>query len=279
MPSLKYFRPKTLEEALALLEQGVPLAGGTALTPRRHHLDAVVDLQDLGMAALELKDDVLELGAGCTLQQIVEADGLVPPTMAGACRAEAAWNLRNMATVGGTVVAADGRSPFLAAVVALGAEVHGLPRDEWKPIDVYLESRGQESGHRLLTAFRWPAASTLRSLQVGRTPMDRPLVLAAIGRSADGGYRLVLGGHGPRPIRVPKGEEALRRGDAAAAVRGAEEAYAEAGDAWASAEYRSHIAGALVRRLAVEDKTLTEAKDKQPKGPKSEGPSDAKVKD
>ncbi len=187
------------------------------------------------MAALERKGDVLEVGAGCTLQQIVEADALVPPALAAACRAEAAWNLRNMATLGGTVVSSDGRSPVLAAVLALEAEVHGLPRDEWKPIDAFLDSRGQESGHRLLSAFRWPAGSTLRSLHVGRTPMDRPVVLAAVGRSAGGAYRVVLGGHGPRPIRVPEAEQALGQGDVPAAVRCAEKAYAEAGDAWASA--------------------------------------------
>jgi CO/xanthine dehydrogenase FAD-binding subunit len=95
MPSLKYFRPKTLDEALTLLEQGVPLAGGTALTPRRYRLDAVIDLQDLGMAALERQGDFLEAGAGCTLQQLVEADALVSPALADACRQEAAWHLRN----------------------------------------------------------------------------------------------------------------------------------------------------------------------------------------
>src|SRR3990172_1880508 len=72
MPSFKYFRPKTIEEALTLLEQGVPLAGGTTLTPNRYRLDTVVDLQDLPLGALESKADMLEGGAGCTLQQIVE---------------------------------------------------------------------------------------------------------------------------------------------------------------------------------------------------------------
>ena len=41
-------------------------------------------------------------------------------------------------------------------------------------------------------------------------------------------------------------------GDPAAAGRAAAAAYAEAGDVWASAEYRSHVAGVLVRRLASE---------------------------
>jgi CO/xanthine dehydrogenase FAD-binding subunit len=32
MGSLNYHRPKTIKETLALMEKGVPLAGGTALT-------------------------------------------------------------------------------------------------------------------------------------------------------------------------------------------------------------------------------------------------------
>jgi CO/xanthine dehydrogenase FAD-binding subunit len=267
-----------MEEAMALLEQGVPLAGGTGLTPRRHRLEAVVDLQDLGMGALERKGDWLEVGAGCTLQQIVEADALVPLELAAACRAEAAWNLRNMATLGGSVVAGDGRSPLLAAVLALEAEVHGMPRDEWKPIDAYLDSRGQESGHRLLTAFRWHAGASLRSAQVGRSPMDRPWIVATIGRTVEGGWRVVLGGHGTRPIRVPSAEEALAQGDVNGAVRRAEEAYSAAGDVWASAEYRSQVAGVLLRRLAAEDKATSGPKATVPREPRDIVPSEARKK-
>ena len=49
-----YYRPQTVEEALALLEQPdtVPLAGGTGLLAEGVET-AVVDLQDLGLAQLE----------------------------------------------------------------------------------------------------------------------------------------------------------------------------------------------------------------------------------
>jgi len=262
MPSLKYFRPKTLDEALTLLEQGVPLAGGTMLTPRRHRLDAVIDLQDLGMAALERQSDALEVGAGCTLQQLIEADAFVSPALTQACRGEAAWNLRNMATLGGTMVAATGRSPVAAALLALGAEVHGLPIDRWSTVEAFLGARGADSGFRLLTRFRWPATTTLRFARVGRSPMDAPIVLVALGRAADGALRVVLGGWGPCPVRVPDAEHALASGDTSGAARAAAQACATAGDAWASAEYRADVASVLVRRLAAEEKIPSSAKDR-----------------
>jgi len=40
MAALEYHRPKTISEALSLLKQGVPLAGGTILTPNRRGLRA-----------------------------------------------------------------------------------------------------------------------------------------------------------------------------------------------------------------------------------------------
>ncbi len=278
MPSFKYFRPKTIEEALTLLEQGVPLAGGTTLTPNRYRLDTVVDLQDLPLGALESKADMLEAGAGCTLQQIVEADALVPAALADACRSEAAWNMRNMATLGGAVVTAAGGSTLAAALLALAAEVHSLPMDRWLALDEYLESRASETGHRLLTGFRWPSSSTLRFAKVGRSPADKPVILAAVGRAPEGAYRVVLGGWGPRPIRVPAAEEALAAGDAAGAGRAAAQACAAAGDAWASAEYRAEVAGVLVRRLAAEDRFPSELRDKVPSEPRDRVPSEARKK-
>lgn len=278
MPSLKYFRPKTFEEALALLEQGVPLAGGTTLTPKRYRLDAVVDLQDLGMAALDRQGEMLEAGAGCTLQQMVEADAFVIPALAEACRTEAAWNLRNMATLGGTIVAASGRSPLAAALLALDAEVHTLPIDRWSTLDTFLDARGSDSGHRLLTRFRWPTAANLRFARVGRSPADAPIVLAALGRGPKGERRVVLGGWGPRPIRVLAAEEALAAGDAAGVGRAASQAYASAGDAWASAEYRAEVASVIVRRLAAEDKAPSEARDRIPSEARDKTPGEPRGK-
>jgi carbon-monoxide dehydrogenase medium subunit len=193
---------------------------------------------------------------------LIEADAFVSPALTEACRGEAAWNLRNMATLGGTMVAATGRSPVAAALLALGAEVHGLPVDRWSTVEAFLSTRGTDSGFRLLTRFRWPTTTTLRFARVGRSPMDAPIVLVALGRAADSALRVVLGGWGPCPVRVPDAEQALASGDIPGAARAAAHAYATAGDAWASAEYRAEVAAVLVRRLAAEEKIPSASKDK-----------------
>jgi CO/xanthine dehydrogenase FAD-binding subunit len=77
------------------------------------------------------------------------------------------------------------------------------------------------------------------------------VVTVAIGHTDGTAYRVVIGGFGPRPKRVPRAEKALGAEDAKAAGDAAAEACAEASDAWASAEYRAHVASVLVRRIAA----------------------------
>lgn len=251
MAPLKYNRPKSLEEALGQLASARPLGGGTSLAPQRHRLESVVDLQDLGLSDLAESRGRVVAGATCTLQQLVEAEGLVSLDLARACRQEAAWNLRNMATLAGAVLACDGRSPLAAALLAIGARVRLAPGAADWDVDSLLDRRPLDPG-RIVTSFAWSSVATVRFEQVARSPADRAIVLAAIGRPDSESFRVVIGGHGNRPLRVREAEAAVADGDAASAGRAAAAAFAEAGDAWASAEYRSHVAAVLVRRLASE---------------------------
>jgi CO/xanthine dehydrogenase FAD-binding subunit len=98
----------------------------------------------------------------------------------------------------------------------------------------------------------------MRYEQVARSPADRPIVAVAVGHTDGAAHRVVLAGFGDRPIRVARAEKALAADDVRAAGEAAAEAYAQAGDAWASAEYRSHVASVLVRRLAAGDKVPKE---------------------
>lgn len=245
MDPLEYHRPKTMEEALALLQRGRPLAGGTCLVPTRLRLNSVVDLQALGLDELRETPSGLRIGSTIRLQQLVEAGEPVPAALVDACRLEATLNLRNMATVGGTIVAADGRSPVTTVLLALGAEVTLMPGDETVSLDSLLDRRGAGLDGRLIVAVTVPPIEMAAYEQVARAPTDRPLVCASLARlRGRPEIRLALGGFGPRPQAL-----IAERPDAQTAAEAAALAYAEAGDAWASAEYRSAVAGVLVRRL------------------------------
>lgn len=239
---LEYHRPASIEQALELLQRGAPLGGGSVLTPNRRGLEAVIDLSLLGLDRIERRDGRIELGAATTLQQLLEAN--LPDELKRICRLEAGWNLRNQATIAGSIVSADGRSPLAAALLALAAVLVLEPGGEQVDLDAYLNDR---SPGRLITSVGLSEPVALAYDQVARAPADRPLVCICAAE-LDGKLRAALGGFGQRPLLIEADGEIdelapERAADAAA------EAYAEADDAWASGEYRAAAAAALARRV------------------------------
>jgi CO/xanthine dehydrogenase FAD-binding subunit len=239
MSKLKYHRPKTLDEALDLLADGRPLAGGTRLTPDRRAQTELVDLQDLGLDYIEEEDKHFRLGAMLRLQDLTTADIELPVALINSCRLEAGLNIRNVATVGGSIMAGDGRSPFLTVLLALEASLIFAGQDKPQSLDQLLEKR---DAPELLMEIQLANAEHIAFEQVARSPADRPIVCACVARYGDG-FNASLGGHGRRPIMVASRAKGAGLAELAAA------AFTDAEDKWASAEYRADVASRLVDRL------------------------------
>jgi len=252
LPPLEYYRPSTIAEALALLQHGIPLAGGTRLTANRRTLHAVVDLQDLGLDSLDISETGFRFGATLPLQALVAAEERLPPALVRACRLEAGWNIRNQATLGGTLFSGDGRSPLLTTLLALGATLEWAQERPRMDLDELLSSRASPSPVGLITAIHALRPDRLAYEQVGRSPADLPQVCAAaafFGAAKE--FRVAMGGYGRRPLLVRDSGDASPQAIERAA-RAAEEAYSTAGDSWASAEFRAAVARTLVRRVVRE---------------------------
>lgn len=243
----EYYRPKTLQEALELLaREGLPvypLGGGTVLNRPSPEPCAVVDLQELGLDGLEVKGNVLHAGATVTLESLLGVPDL-PEALQRAIRHEASYNIRQAATVAGSLAAADGRSPFACALLALDAslEIAQPGSQERVSLGDWLPLRRQQGRGRLITSVNFPLNVRLAYESVSRTPADTPIVCAAAARWRSGRTRLALGGFGDAPRLVLDGPEA------AGAEQAARDAYSQAGDEWASAEYRAEMAATLSRR-------------------------------
>lgn len=252
---IEYHRPNTLEEALTLLARPqpltVPLGGGAGLNRPSTRPFAVVDLQALGLNTLVQQGSQLELGATLTLQAFLEQAGEDGPLAAlkRAARLEAARNLRQVATLAGTLVTAGGRSPFTTALLALDARLSLI--DPAAPDAVQTVELGgflalrPEYRRRLLTRVSLPLNARLAFESVARTPADRPIVCVAAAAWPSGRTRLALGGYGAAPTLAFDGSEAAGIDTAASS------AYSQAGDQWASAAYRQHAAATLARRCAA----------------------------
>lgn len=262
MPTLdEYHRPTDLSAAIALLKRvsprTVPMAGGTWLNPRlgkEVQATAVVDLSGLGLAGIERDPDTLRVGPMTTLADVAEDETcqmLANGILATTARREAVVNVRNAATVGGTVVVAPPDSEFILALLALDAHlvVQSDRVRSWS-LARFLEDRAAALDGGLVTQIQihLPLHAAGGLAHVTRTPFDHPIVaaVAVIAEDADA-RRIALGGVVVGPLLVTFGRLAEAEGAVAKAIDSAEP--------WAdfrgTAEYRREM-GALMARRALE---------------------------
>lgn len=235
-----YHRPKTLDEALALLFQPntVPLGGGTLLSQPTTDSVHAVDLQLLGLDSLRVNGNSLELGATLTLQSLLESE-YCPSALKSALKLEAPLNIRNSATVAGALVSCDGRSTLGTILLALDAKITVIS-DQSSVISagefLPLRPRG------LITLISIPLNVKLAFEYVSRTPADKPIVCVALAQWNSGRTRLAVGGYGKSPMLAMDGTAS---DDVSTAARNA---FHEATDDYGSAEYRMDVASTLAKR-------------------------------
>jgi CO/xanthine dehydrogenase FAD-binding subunit len=95
---------------------------------------------------------------------------------------------------------------------------------------------------KLITSIIIPLNTKLAFDYVSRTPADKPIVCAALAQWNSGRTRLVLGGYSKNPSLAMDGTEAEGIETAA------RNAFHEATDEYASAEYRMDVAATLAKR-------------------------------
>jgi carbon-monoxide dehydrogenase medium subunit len=264
----EYHRPQTLQEALKLLQRGqttVPLAGGTDLVPSRApHVQAVVDLQGIGLDQLTMDGSHIHIGAMVSLQRLIESSE-AGEFLAKSAQLEGPITYRNAATVGGTIAARDALSHLLIALLVLDTEVHlRLPDPATVSLNRILDAPSKFLDGGLIigiTAISAAGAPGTAMARVARTPRDKPIVAAAVRlmREGDrcGGARIALAGVADRPIRVYDVEDQLKGQPfdkvlVSVAVAGVVRNLNPPSDFRGSGEYRREMAAVLTQRALLE---------------------------
>ena len=212
---IEYHRPKTIEAALELLARPqpctLPLGGGTVLNRPSSEAIAAIDLQALSLDGLRVSGNRLLIGATVTLASLGEQAGL-PPALLKAIGLELTYNLRQVATVAGTLVSAGGRSGFAAAMLALDAELElrahpasGHPEGARMRLGDLLPLRRERLRGRLITQVEIPLNVRLAYEYVARTPADLPILCVALAKWRSGRTRVVVGGFGSAPCLAMDG--------------------------------------------------------------------------
>ena len=276
--SFEYFRPHSLDEALALLAEhggdAKPLAGGQSLIPAMNfRLATPAVLVDLnGLHELDYITEVpgeLRIG-GMSRQRTVERSALVverAPLLAETMPHIAHPAIRNRGTIGGSLAHADPAAELPAVMTALKATMmvtsaHGVRAVSADDFFLGLFSTSVEPGE-LLTEIRIPVPANRAGFafqEISRRHGDFALVGAAASVQLDGQgraarARIALLSVGDRPALAEHAARAIEgQLPSAESIRAAADAAATKdidppSDIHASARYRRQLANVLTRRV------------------------------
>jgi len=266
-----YARATDLQHAIKLLESadGMArvLAGGqslvAAMNMRLSAGDLLVDISRLSeLRGVTDEGDTIRIGA-LTRHVEVGANALVrehAPLLAEAVKVIAHAAIRNRGTIGGAIAHADPAAEFPACVLALAAKLHIMGPDGERTITVEDFFQGlfetDLEAEEVLTAISIPKAEAdeRQVLQeVTRRSGDYALAgLCLVKRQA--GNRITMLSVGDLPELAHSAMAKLDAGDLEGAVSALRAEIEPSSDTKASASYRRHIAGVLLRR-AVDQMT------------------------
>jgi carbon-monoxide dehydrogenase medium subunit len=220
---MQVFLPESAEEAVALLGQGVLMAGGTHVMPRLGPTESIISLRRAGLEGIE-EGEKMWIGATTTLAEV----GRRVPFLRSAIESIASPTIRNMATVGGNLFVPQPHGDLAVCLLALDATV---------------EHEGDlVTGVSFRVPERWFYTKAMRRKQNS----------ASIVTVASDGVRIALGGVAREPVRAQAAEEALAAGDLEAAAQLCVEAADPFDDAYASAWYRRRVLPVHVRRALAD---------------------------
>ena len=235
-PSFEYLRPKTVPEAVAMLQQhgdeAKILSGGQSLIPmmklRLARPGVLIDINRIsGLSYVKEEGGYLKIG-GLTREAEMESSPLVRskyPILLDTAHVIADPQVRNMATVGGNLAHGDPANDHPATMVALGAQViaTGPKGERVIPIEDFFVSLFATAlqHEEILTEIRIPvppARSGGAYFKLERKVGDFATVAVAAQLTLDEKgvcHKVGIGltNVGPTPVKARKAEEFLRGKD------------------------------------------------------------------
>ena len=251
----EYKKAESLEEAWQL-NQKKPnrvLGGMIWLKMENINVGTAIDLSGLGLDTIEETEEAFSIGAMVTLRQLETHPGLEAYTHGAvreALRHIVGVQLRNLATVGGSIYSRFGFSDVLTAFLAMDCSV-----ELYKGGIVSLAEYAQRPYDRdilvRLIVKKEKAEFYYQSVRNSQT--DIPVLTCAAARLEDGSFRIAVGA---RPLKAVRFDFPARKAPAAELAQATADEVTQqivtGSNMRGSAEYRRHLAGVLTKRAVME---------------------------
>jgi len=275
-PVFEYLRPKTIPEAVALLQQhgdeAKILSGGQSLIPmmklRLARPGYIIDINRIsGLSYIKEEGGFLKIG-GLTREAEVEASPVVRskyPILLETASVIADPQVRNLATVGGNLAHADPANDHPATMIALGAQIvaTGAKGERVIPVEEFFVSLFTTAlkQDEILTEIRVPIPAPRSGgayFKLERKVGDFATAAVAVQLTLDGAgavqkIGMGLTNVGAVPIKAGKAEAFLRgkKPDAATIAQAAQlaaDAAQPSADLRGPAEYKKGLVKELAKR-------------------------------
>ena len=250
----EYKRAESLEEAWQLNQkkQNRILGGMIWLKMETINVGTAIDLSGLGLDTIEETEDSFSIGAMVTLRQLEKHPGLAAYThgaMRETVRHIVGVQLRNLATVGGSIYSRFGFSDVLTMFLAMDCDVE-LYKGGILPLQEYAQRPYDRDVLVRLIVKKTPMQLYYQSVRNSQT--DIPVLTCAAAKTA-GGFRVAIGARPGKAVLYTLQPNAAETPELTAA-RFAAEVRANIrteSNMRGSAEYRNHLAGVLVKRVVL----------------------------
>ena len=252
----EYKQAESLEEAWQLNQKKANrvLGGMIWLKMENINVGTAIDLSGLGLDTIEETEDGFSIGAMVTLRQLEEHPGLAAYTRGAvkeALRHIVGVQLRNLATVGGSIYSRFGFSDVLTLFMAMDCSVE-LYKGGIISLQEYAERPYDRDILVRLIVKKEEAEFFYQSVRNSQT--DIPVLTCAAARLENGNYRIAIGA---RPLKAVLFELPAKAGVSAQelAQNFADEVKQKivtGSNMRGNAEYRRHLAGVLTKRAVLE---------------------------
>ena len=253
----KYVRAQSLEEAYELNQsRSNRIVGGMLwMKMGSYDVNTAIDLCDLGLNTIEETGDAFRIGAMATLRDLEIHPALNAYTgnaVKNAVKDIVGVQLRNMATVGGSLWSRFGFSDVLTVFMAMDAEVE-LYKGGVMPLEQFAGMKPDSDILLRLIVKKTPGRFVYTAMRNQRT--DFPVIACAVSKIGSE-YRAVIGARPSRAVILRDERGILADGidaqSAAAFARYVSESVSVGSNVRAGAEYRRHLVRVLVGRCMTE---------------------------